>query len=121
MAAKPSSIQRSGPGGPGAVAQREFVLQILQDPEVVDRVDVARDDLGQRPDPRAVLGCGREEGRLREPFLQILDDGEGLREHGAVMFQGRNQALGILFQKLGRPLFAAAQVDRLEVVVQTFE
>ena len=37
-----------------------YKRQVLQDAEVVDRMDVAGDGLRQRPDPRPLLGRGRE-------------------------------------------------------------
>ena len=85
-----------------------------QDAQIVERVDLAGYGKRERPypRPRPSLGVGGQQGRLRPDLFQILHDGEGLGENGAVLKdQGRHQTLGIECQIVRRPLLALAQMD----------
>jgi hypothetical protein len=72
------------------------VAEILQDPQVVERVDVAGHRLGDRPDAGARHGIGRQQRRIGVDLVEILDDGERLGEDvAAVELQRRHQPCGL--------------------------
>ena len=104
--------------------QTQPVAQIAQHPQIVERVDVAGDRLGDGADPRP---CRRAVGQQCRPgvgFLQIVQDGQGLGQHRAVIKrQGRNQVLRVE-GAIGRQLLlaaAAGQMDGHRVVFQSLE
>ena len=104
----------------------KMLAEILQDAQVVDGMDVAGDGLRQRPDPRPVLGRGRQQRRQRMDLVEIFDDrqrlGEGpvpglQRRHGAERTQravGGLVLLAAVTQQMDRHRFIgqALQVER---------
>jgi len=52
----------------------ELPRQVLQHPQIVDRVDVASDRLSQRPHPRPADRVAREQRRRRPRLVEIFDD-----------------------------------------------
>src|SRR5471030_1463329 len=58
----------------------ELLAEIAQHPQIVDRVDVAGDDLRQSADAGAVAGMARQQRRLAVRLVEILDDRQRLDE-----------------------------------------
>src|SRR5690606_26907057 len=90
------------PGGDGLLVAAERVAQVLEDAQVVERVDVAGDNVHDR----AHVGAGergrRQQRRLGMDLLQVYEDGRRLDQHFVVRFvrvteqdQGRYQALRV--------------------------
>src|SRR5687767_465474 len=63
----------------------ERTLQMLQHPQVVERMDLARDELRERAHARLSHRFRRKERRARMLFLEILHDGERLVEPRSVI------------------------------------
>ena len=53
----------------------QLMLEVAQRRDVIDRVDVAGDDLRDGANLRANNGIAGEQGGLRISFVQIIDDG----------------------------------------------
>src|SRR5689334_16289884 len=82
----------------------ERALQMLQHAQVVQRMDLARDQIGDGTHPRARERFLRNERWRRVLFVQPLDDGERLDEARAVVeFERRQERLRVY---LGVPAFA---------------
>src|SRR5690606_19522457 len=65
------------------------------DAQVVQRVDVARDDLRDRLNTCPLDRRLRNEPGLREARVEILDDRERLREQEAVVLERRDEPLRV--------------------------
>mmetsp|Transcript_21958 Transcript_21958/g.86125 ORF Transcript_21958/g.86125 Transcript_21958/m.86125 type:complete len:369 (-) Transcript_21958:4452-5558(-) len=100
----------------------EVVLQIAQHAQIVQRMDVTADVLGQRPH----LGPGdrilRQQRRLGLHLVQILEDSHGLAQPAAVIqHQGRHQMGHLLVRKGLGELLVAGQMDGRIVIVHALE
>ena len=87
-------------------------------------MDVAGDHLGERAHMGACDRIGRQQRRLGMDLVEILDDGERLDQHVAVVERQRRHApLRIDGAELGRVLLAAAlgEMDRLHLVGEALE
>ena len=73
----------------------ELVLQIFDDPEIIERVDVARDHHRHRHDMGALGGGRGDERRNGIPNVEIVDDREALRQPVTVDFQHRHEPLRV--------------------------
>ena len=83
------------PGVALVLGAAELVLEVFEHPEIVQRVEVAGDHLGQRPDPaprRRALG---QEGRRRMGLVEVFEDRHGLDQCGVAIFEHRHQLLRI--------------------------
>lgn len=58
QAREPLSDPVPHPGVPVLLIHTQILLQVLQDSQIIERVNVARDQLRDCPDPGA-FGCGR--------------------------------------------------------------
>ena len=86
--------------------------QVVQHPQVVERVDLAGDRQRQRAHPRARGRRARQQRRRRMHLVQPLDDRERLRQHVALVGdQRRHEALRIEREVGVGELRVAAQVD----------
>jgi hypothetical protein len=88
--------------------------QVVQHPQVVQRVDVAGDGERESAHLRALRGRARQQRRRRVRFLEVLDDGERLADDLVAVDEHRDQPLGVQREELRRALRArgGAQVDR---------
>src|SRR5216684_2494091 len=100
------------PGLDALLVLSQFVAQVAQHAQIVDRVDVARHGLRQAAHPRPASGMAGQQRRLRLDLVEVLDDGERLDQHLAIVrLQRRHQALR-LQRKIVRPaLLVLAQMD----------
>src|SRR3546814_16438599 len=69
------------PGIHPFLVKTQFGAKIFQHPEIVDRVDIARHDLGKRANPRPLGWVAGYQQRIRINLVQILDDRQALAEH----------------------------------------
>ncbi len=103
--------------------QAHRAFQVLQHAQVGDRVRVAGNGLRQRAHAGAAHRILRQQRHQRVHFLQVLDDGQRLRQHDAVVFQRRHQA-GRVDRAVGRRQLLATvaqQVHRHGIVSQAFQ
>ena len=69
--------------------------QMAQNPEIIERMYVAGDQLAERADPRPADRIKRQQWWCGPRLVQILDDGHRLGDQRVVDLQGRHQALGV--------------------------
>ena len=94
----------------------EHVLQIFKDPQIIERVDVARDRHRHRDDVRTLGCCSRNQGRDWIADVEIIDDGEALRQPMPVDFEHRHEPLRIKGAIFRRFLRIVAQVYLLALI-----
>ena len=94
-----------------------FALEVLQHAQVVERMDVAGDQLRQRAHALAIARRGRQQRGLLPDFVQVFEDRQRLPQHALAMLQHRHQSLRVGFAEFGAVLFAAIaqQVHRRRV------
>src|SRR5258705_9427529 len=112
------------PGIDGVLVLLERVLQIEQRADIVERMDVAGDHLGERAHMGTFDRVCRQQRRLGMDLVEILDDGQRLDQHVAARKRHcRHAALRIEGAELGRVLSAAAlgEMDRLHFIGETLE
>ncbi len=68
-----------------AFVAAEGVREIAQNPQIVDGVDVAGDNLGEPANPRPVRRVLRQQGRIGICLIEILDDRQGLDQGSAII------------------------------------
>jgi len=95
------------PGLPPLGIGADGRLQVFQHSDVVQRVDVAGDDLRQRPDIDALPGIGRDQTRLRMKLVEKLDLSEPESGLGSV---GMGQQIDTL-QKPGELVGMFTAID----------
>ena len=71
------------------------LLEITRGAGVLQRLDIAGDDLRQHAHARAIHGIARNQPVVGKRLVEIFDDGERLREPLAVVHQRRHAALRI--------------------------
>ena len=99
-----------------------FLDQVFQHAQIVQRMDFAGDGLGQRAHPGPAQRVGRQQAGLGLEFVQVFDDGHGLRQPRAVVGdQQRHQPVGGQTGVVVLQLFAAHQVHGDIVVVHALE
>ena len=87
-------------------------------------MDVAGNQLGQRPHPRPADWIGRQQRRLRMHFVEIFDDRQRLREHLAGVEGQRRHAHLRIDRAVLRLLVETAlllQMDRNHLAAQAFQ
>jgi hypothetical protein len=84
--------------------------QPVENLEILDRVNVAGDQLRRRPHLRAADRIGGQQLWPGDRLVQIFADGEALRQHRAIDFQRGQQSLWVERQKFRCPLLALAQM-----------
>src|SRR5438067_1634416 len=102
------------PGIHRVLVRLEGGAQVIEHPQVAERVDVAGDGERERAHLRPICGRARQERRVRMRLLEILDDGERLGDGGVALHDDRDQTFGIDGAKFGRVLGAhrCAQIDQ---------
>src|SRR5450631_2691406 len=88
--------------------EAERCAQIVENAQIVERMNIAGDCKRKRSYPCARQRRARQERRLRVRLLEILDDSERLGECAAVILENRHEALRIQRQKFRPALLAAA-------------
>ena len=71
-------------------------------------MNLAGDRHGDRPNPGALDGARREQGRRRPDLLQVLDDRQRLGERRPVRFESRHEPLRIDGGERGSEVLPAA-------------
>ncbi len=94
----------------------QLVLEIQRGAGVLQRLDVAGDDLRQHAHARAIHRIARNQAMVGKHFIEIFDDGERLRESLAVVHQRGHAALRIHGAIGGTELLAAVlhEVDGMQ-------
>ena len=95
--------------------------QVAQDPQIVDWMNIASDNLGERTHPRAIRGIPRQKWRIGVGLIEIFDDCQRLNQSSLTVLQGRHQALGVDGQIIGLDLVIAPQMDGHGLVVELFQ
>ena len=94
------------------LVEPELRFEILEHPQIIQRMHVAGDELAQGPYAGSRRGRRRQERRLRACLFQIFDDGHRLRQHlTVVQAQCGHETLAVELQKFRLPLLAAAQMN----------
>jgi hypothetical protein len=113
---------------PVVVPDRENLLvvaqppvQATQNPQIVERVDIAGDDLGERANPRPIRRPVGQEGRFGMGFVEIFDDRQRLNEDLPAVLDGGDEALGVEGEIGGLFLIAAAPMDKRALIGKAFE
>src|SRR5262249_12500238 len=97
-------------------------LQMLQNPQVVEWMDLGRDELRERAHPRAGQRVARHQPGLRVRLVEILDDGERLTEARAVVeLERRQQRLRIDLGIGAAAVLAFREVDEHGLVLQALQ
>ena len=94
----------------------ELAGQVAQHAQIIDRVDVAGDDVGEGTYPRSVGCLLRQKRRLRAYLVEIFEDRHRLDQDPSAILERRNQTLRVDAAIIGFALIVAAQVDRRGVV-----
>ena len=94
---------------------------MAQHAQVIERMDLARDHLRERLHARALHGVERDQARLREARVEVLDDRERLQENRAVVVDHGNRAVRILRDEVGLTVIALRQIQRDRLVLDAFE
>src|ERR1700722_4915209 len=85
------------PGVDRLLVVLERVLEIEQRRRIVERMDVAGDRLGDRAHVRGRDRVRRQQRRLGMRLVEVLDDGERLRQHAPAHPHARHAALWIYY------------------------
>ncbi len=101
------------------VVQR--MRQVAQHPKIVDRMNVAGDDLGQRTHPRALGRVARKQRRIGINLVEIFDDRQRLDERPAAIIEGRHQALRVDGEVIGLGLIVSSQMNGRGLVVELLQ
>ena len=110
-------------GVPGVflrLTQAQLMHQVFQNAQVVQRVDVAGDELGDVQHLAALRAVGGHKQRLGLNAIQMVDDGQRLRQPRRAIDQRRHQPRRVERQKLRAALSAAAQVHGYGFMRQPF-
>src|SRR5919198_6482489 len=100
----------------------ERALQMLQHAQIVERMDLAGDEVGERAHARACDRLARQERWYRMPFLQPLDDGERLHKAPAIVeLEGGQQRLRIHFDVLALTMLALRKVHEHRLVTEALQ
>jgi hypothetical protein len=99
----------------------ERVGKVAQHPQIIDRMDVAGDNLCERADPSPIGRVLSQQGRLGIGLVEILDDRQRLDQCPVAIYQRRYQSLGIDGEIIGLGLVVAPQMDRGGFVFEIFE
>src|SRR5262245_63262069 len=83
----------------------ELRLDVLEHAHVVERVNLAADNLRCRPHVMASMYVRGHERRVRVDLVQIFDDGHGLDEGSLAIDQIGYQPLGMESTVRGRSMF----------------
>lgn len=102
----------SAPVERAGLVQPKSRFDVIEHPQVLQRMNIAGDDLCEGADMGAGDRVGGEQGGLRMDLLQPLDDCEGLGQNLRASFQCRNQTLRVYRGKGVGPLLTRAEVDR---------
>ena len=70
-------------------------LEVLQHAQVVERVDVAGDQLRQRAHALAIARGSRQQRRIGPHFVEVFEDRQRLPQHAVAMLQHRHQLCGL--------------------------
>ena len=111
------------PRGDGGVVVVQCFLEVTRGAGVLQRLDVARDDLRQHPHARAIDSIARNQPVIGKDFIEVFDDGERLREPLAIVDERGHTALRIDLAIGGGELIAAFvhEVDGMQRVRQRLE
>lgn len=63
----------------------QFAVEVVDHPRGDERMDVARDELGECPHALTLTCFGRQEPRCRAYLVEVLDDRQRLREHATTV------------------------------------
>src|SRR5262245_54868520 len=95
---------------------------MLQHAQVVQRMDLARDQIRERAHACLSQGLVWQERRPRVPLLEIFHDGERLAEARAVVeLEGREQGLRVHPAVLLRAMLALCQMNEHRLVGEPLE
>ena len=81
------------PGGDRGLVVAQRMRQVAQNPQIVDWVDVASDDFGERAHPCAIGRFPGQQGRIGISLVEIFDDRERLDERPAAVHRGSAPSL----------------------------
>ena len=96
------------PGRHGLLALRQRTLEVVEDPQVVEGMDVAGDGERHRADHRPLTGIRRQQRRIRASLVQVLDDRYGLAEDPARVLERWHESLRIEREVVLVPVLATA-------------
>jgi len=99
----------------------ERIGEIAKNAQIVDRMDVAGDELRDSAHARAVGGVAGQQRRLGVGFVEIFDDRERLRKDLSILLERRDQPLRVHREIGRRGLVVAAQVNEGPLAWQAFE
>ena len=102
------------PGVDRALLLVHLALEIAQRADIVERMDIAGDDLRQRPHLRARDRILRQQRRLGMGLVEIFDDGERLDQHLACRRDQRRHAHLRIDRAEFRPPVVAAVLDQMD-------
>jgi hypothetical protein len=109
------------PGVVRGLVESERLQEIAQHAQIVDRMDVARDRVGNRAHARAARRIGGQERRLGMHLVEIFADRQRLRQHDRAVFERGHEAKRVPGEIVGRPLLVAAQMHEGMLGRQTLQ
>ena len=104
------------PAVAGLLGEAQLLFQIAQDPQVVQRMHLARDELRHGADAGALRRRAGQQGGLGVGLLEVFDDGHRLDERALAVGQRRNGLLRIDARVLRPPVVTRPQVQDLRLV-----
>src|SRR6187399_147562 len=120
---QPANDPFAQPRGDAGLVDVELVLEIHRGAGVLQRLDVAGDDLRQHAHACTIHGIARDQAMVGESLIEIFDDGQRLHESLAVVNQRGHAALRI-HGAVGRAELLAAvfrEIDRMQDIRQCLE
>ena len=90
----------------------ERVLEVLQHRQIIDRVDLGRDPVGQFAHSVARLDILGQEGGIGVGLVEPFQQRHRLRPVPPVRLQHRQRAEGVAREEFGRLVLACQQADR---------
>src|SRR5271166_2532581 len=109
------------PAGNRGLVMAERMGNVAQHPQIIDRMDVAGDNLGERADPSAVSRVLGQQRWFWISLVEILDDRQGLDQCSVAIYQRRHQSLRVDGEIIGLALVIAPQMDRGGFVLEFFQ
>src|SRR5262249_43532586 len=91
------------------------------DPAVVERVDVASNQLGDRAHSGASIDRGGEQKRLWVAVLEGFDDRQGLSQGAIAIDQRRHRLLRVKPREILRPMLSVGEFARSVLLLKTLE
>ncbi|MNC23608.1 hypothetical protein D3C75_716380 [compost metagenome] len=109
----PGSLLFSGDG--------QYVLQVIEHPHVVDRMDIAADQVGDFQHAGTLQSIGRDQPWAGVLAVEVVDDGQGLGQQSAIDIEHRHTANRTALAMFATVLLTDPQVDALVVVGQLLQ